>query len=93
MGGSIAKIGAQGLGVPVSRRRGTPFGTAVPTLKVATNTALAAAKPHWIDWDAMANPDAEAFAAKVFAVASGELACNEVHGDRGIAIFKDGVTL
>lgn len=73
--------------------RGTPFGTAVPTLKVATNTALAAAKPHWIDWDAMANPDAEAFAAKVFAVASGELACNEVHGDRGIAIFKDGVTL
>ena len=73
--------------------RGTPFGTAVPTLKVATNTALAAAKPHWIDWDAMANPDAEAFAAKVFAVASGEPACNEVHGDRGIAIFKDGVTL
>lgn len=46
-----------------------------------------------IDWDAMANPDAEAFAAKVFAVASGEPACNEVHGDRGIAIFKDGVTL
>ena len=35
----------------------------------------------------------EAFAAKVFAVASGEPACNEVHGDRGIAIFKDGVTL
>lgn len=73
--------------------RGTPFGTAVPTLKVATNTALAAAKPHWIDWDAMANPDAESFAAKVFAVASGEPVCNEVHGDRGIAIFKDGVTL
>ena len=41
----------------------------------------------------MAIADAEACAAKVFAVASGELACNEVHGDRGIAIFKDGVTL
>ena len=73
--------------------RGTPFGTVVPTLKVATNATLAAAKPHWIDWDAMTNPDTESFAAKVLAVASGEPARNETLGDRGIAIFKDGVTL
>ena len=73
--------------------RGTPFGTVVPTLKIATNSTLAASKPHWIDWDAMANPDAGAFAEKVFAVASGEPVCNEVHGAHGIAIFKDGVTL
>jgi len=73
--------------------RGTPFGTVVPTLKVASNSALAAAKPHWIDWDAMANPDVEAFAERVLAVASGEPARNETCGDRGIAIFKDGVTL
>ena len=73
--------------------RGTPFGTVAPTLKVATNSALAASKPQWIDWDAMANPDVGAFAEKVFAVASGEPARNEVRGDRGIAIFKDGVTL
>jgi altronate hydrolase len=73
--------------------RGTPFGTVVPTMKISTNTALAQAKPHWIDWDAMAHPDVEAFAAKVLEVASGAPARNEVENARGIAIFKDGVTL
>ena len=73
--------------------RGTPFGTVVPTMKISTNSALAANKPHWIDWDAMTNPDAEAFAKKVLAVAEGENAANERFGAREIAIFKDGVTL
>ena len=73
--------------------RGTPFGCVVPTLKIASNDALAAAKPNWIDWNAMSAPDVEAFARKVVAVASGEPAKNELAGDRGIAIFKDGVTL
>ena len=73
--------------------RGTPFGTVVPTVKIATSTDLATRKPHWIDWDAMANADVGAFAAKVLAIASGEPAANERAGDRGIAIFKDGVTL
>ena len=73
--------------------RGTPFGTVVPTLKIATNTALAKAKPHWVDWDAMAELDVEAFARKVLAVASGEPARNERNHAREIAIFKDGVTL
>ena len=73
--------------------RGTPFGTVVPTMKISTNSALAANKPHWIDWDAMANPDTEAFARKVLAVAEGEKAANERFGAREIAIFKDGVTL
>ena len=73
--------------------RGTPFGTVVPTMKIATNSALAEAKPHWIDWDAMADGDVGRFAAKVLAIASGEPAANERAGDHGIAIFKDGVTL
>ena len=74
--------------------RGTPFGCVVPTLKIASNTPLAQAKPNWIDWDAMANPDVDAFAAKILAVASGdERARNEAAGAQGIAIFKDGVTL
>ena len=73
--------------------RGTPFGCVVPTLKIASNDALAAAKPNWIDWNAMSAPDVDAFARKVVAVASGEPAKNELAGDRGIAIFKDGVTL
>ena len=73
--------------------RGTPFGTVVPTMKIATNTKLATDKAAWIDWDAMANPDTESFADKVLAVASGEPAANERFGAREIAIFKDGVTL
>ena len=73
--------------------RGTPFGCVVPTMKVATNDTLAAAKPNWIDWNAMSNPDVEDFAKKVLAVASGEKAKNEISGAQGIAIFKDGVTL
>ena len=74
--------------------RGTPFGCVVPTMKVATNDALARNKPSWIDWNAMSDPDVDAFAAKVMRVASGEeLARNEENGAQGIAIFKDGVTL
>jgi len=73
--------------------RGTPFGCVVPTVKVATNDALAADKPNWIDWNAMSCPDTEAFAAKVVSIASGEPARNETNSARGIAIFKDGVTL
>ena len=66
----------------------------MPTLKIASNSTLAQAKPNWIDWDAMANPDVESFAAKILAVASGdERALNEKTGAQGIAIFKDGVTL
>ena len=73
--------------------RGTPFGTVVPTVKIATNSALAAAKPHWIDWDAMSNGDVDAFARKVLAIAAGEPAANERTGNHGIAIWKDGVVL
>jgi len=74
--------------------RGTPFGTVVPTIKIATNTPLAQKKPNWIDYDAMANPEIETFAEFVIQVASGEkLTCNEKRHDQQIAIFKDGVTL
>jgi altronate hydrolase len=73
--------------------RGTPFGTVVPTMKISTNDELSRAKPHWIDWNAMSEPDTLAFARKVMDVASGESAANERFGAEGIAIFKDGVTL
>ena len=74
--------------------RGTPYGSVVPTLKIATNTLLAKNKPHWIDFDAMANGSMEDLADLVLKTASGEIqTCNEIHGHREIAIFKDGVTL
>ena len=81
--------------------RGTPFGTFVPTMKIATNSGLAARKPNWIDFNAGQLVDGvpmadllPAFVDKILAVASGdELARNEENDYREISIFKNGVTL
>ena len=80
--------------------RGTPFGTFVPTMKIATNPTLAARKPGWIDFSAGQLIEGRTmqqllpeFIDKVISVASGELARNEANGYREIAIFKNGVTL
>lgn len=80
--------------------RGTPFGSFVPTMKISTNSRLAAQKPSWIDFDAGVLVDGEPmdtlvrrFADYVLEVASGKLLNNEINGWRGIAIFKTGVTL
>jgi altronate hydrolase len=81
--------------------RGTPLGFPVPTIKISSNSDIAAKKPHWIDFDAgralsgvpMAQLEDELFAL-ILAVASGEQhANNERNGYREIAIWKDGVTL
>ena len=80
--------------------RGTPFGTFVPTLKIATHSELAQRKPHWIDFNA--GPLVEGvpmeellqqFIQLVIAIASGEQTLNERNGASEIAIFKTGVTL
>nr|WP_122012081.1 altronate dehydratase family protein [Maliibacterium massiliense] len=81
--------------------RGTPFGCPVPTVKVASNSALAAFKRGWIDFDAgpIAQGEplqaaAERFFQYIRSVASGQARTqSEKHGVREIAIFKDGVTL
>ncbi len=81
--------------------RGTPLGSPVPTLKIATNTQLADKKKRWIDFNAgkiLEGTPMESAAAELFelvrAIASGEKsAMNEVNDYREIAIFKDGVTL
>lgn len=81
--------------------RGTPFGTFVPTMKIATNSDLATRKANWIDFNAGQLIDGKRmdcllteFADKILAVASGEhLTRNEENGYREIAIFKNGVTL
>ncbi|MCQ2244658.1 MAG: altronate dehydratase family protein [Bacteroidaceae bacterium] len=80
--------------------RGTPFGTFIPTMKVATNSQLAAKKPNWVDFNAGQLVDGvdmptvlESFIDKVIAVANGEPAQNEKNGYREISIFKNGVTL
>lgn len=82
--------------------RGTPLGFPVPTLKVSSNSEIAAKKPHWIDFnaggllDGAATMDelADELFAKILDVASGGARTNnEVHGYREIAIWKSGVTL
>jgi altronate hydrolase len=80
--------------------RGTPLGAPVPTIKIASNSALARKKAAWIDFDAEAVLDGgmEALCSGlldlVIAVASGRRKTkNELNGYREIAIFKNGVTL
>ncbi|CCK10871.1 Altronate hydrolase [Cronobacter sakazakii 680] len=83
-----------------STGRGTPYGGFVPTVKIATNSELAAKKPHWIDFDAgqllhgTAMPQLlEMFVDKIVEIASGKQTCNEKNDFRELAIFKSGVTL
>lgn len=84
-----------------STGRGTPLGGPVPTIKIATNSELAANKKNWIDYDAgilLKNPDMDtaghAFFDYILEVASGNTqTCNERYGYREISILKDGVTL
>ena len=80
--------------------RGTPFGTFVPTMKIATNPTLAQRKPQWVDFSAGQLIEGRTmqelvpeFIDKVLAVASGEKARNEENDYREISIFKNGVTL
>ncbi|WP_442588270.1 UxaA family hydrolase [Pedobacter sp. AW31-3R] len=94
-------LGASGCHIVLfTTGRGTPFGSFIPTLKIATNSDLASRKPHWIDYNAgplaedKTFDDAlEEFVDKIIRVASGEKAHHEKSGFREIAIFKTGVTL
>ena len=77
--------------------RGTPVGSAVPTVKIATNHSLAERKAGWIDFDASPTLDGNSLEDELFdyviRVAEGEETKNEIHGYKEISIFKDGVTL
>lgn len=81
--------------------RGTPFGAPAPTMKLATNTPLAARKSGWIDFNAGVVADgtrtldeaAQDLMEQVLAVASGTQTKAEQKGFREISIFKDGVVL
>ncbi|WP_295482193.1 UxaA family hydrolase [uncultured Succinatimonas sp.] len=83
-----------------STGRGTPFATAIPTVKISTNTALFNKKQDWIDFNAGAIVDGESFDSLtdklldyVLAVASGKKTLSEKRGFHDIIIWKDGVTM
>ncbi len=79
--------------------RGTPLGFPAPTLKIASNSALAQRKAGWIDFDAGAVLDAgfdgaaDALLDLIAATASGAPTRAEINEERDIAIWKSGVTL
>lgn len=79
--------------------RGTPFGTFVPTIKIATNTELYENKKHWMDFNAGRLLDEEMdqvlldFIQFILDTASGLITKNEKNDTREVAIFKTGVTL
>jgi altronate hydrolase len=80
--------------------RGTPLGFPVPTVKIASNSALATRKPNWIDFDAGPAAEggdldalADALLARIVGIASGDRVRNEINDVREIAIWKGGVTL
>ena len=80
--------------------RGTPVGAPVPTVKVATNTALSQHKANWIDYNAgqllegkTMDEVSKDFFNYLLSVASGKETRNEINGYREISIFKDGVVL
>ncbi|MBQ9503599.1 MAG: altronate dehydratase [Lachnospiraceae bacterium] len=79
--------------------RGTPFASAVPTVKISSNSPLAGHKNNWIDFDAgrliegkSLDELGEELYREVLAVAGGKKVKSE-DGFRDLAIFKKGVTL
>lgn len=99
---SVTALSAAGAHLVIfTTGRGTPFGGPVPTMKVSTNSALAAKKKNWIDFNAGELVDGKTMEQltnelwqHIIAIASGEkTTLNEQYGLKEIAIFKDGVIL
>lgn len=79
--------------------RGTPLGSPVPTVKVASNDRISELKSGWIDFNAgrVLHEDVEKvtedFVKLIADTASGQQTKNEKNGYAEISLFKDGVIL
>lgn len=81
--------------------RGNPFGTAVPTVKISSNSKLYSRKKNWIDYNAgqllegnSFEEVTENFFQYILDIASGKIQTkNEEYGYKEISIFRDGVIL
>ncbi len=79
--------------------RGTPFASAVPTVKISSNSALAGKKHNWIDFDAgrlTSGKTLDELGMELFSYVRGVAAGKPVKSEKGFrdfAIFKKGVTL
>lgn len=99
---SVTALAASGCQIVLfTTGRGTPFGGPTPTMKIATNSALAKRKKNWIDFNAGTLVEdvemdelVDEFFDYIIEVASGSKKTNnEKFGFKEIAIFKDGVTM
>jgi altronate hydrolase len=97
---STALVAAGATVILFTTGRGTPLGFPAPTLKIATNSALAHKKSRWIDFDAGrlltgsgTDELADELLSLICSTASGESTRAEENGEREIAIWKRGVTL
>ncbi|MBB6637287.1 UxaA family hydrolase [Cohnella thailandensis] len=99
---SVTALSASGAHIVLfTTGRGTPFGGPVPTVKLSTNSELAARKKNWIDYNAGQLLEGKTMAELtdelwdyLLELASGDRRThNETNGFREIAIFKDGVIL
>ena len=95
---ALAAAGAQI--VLFTTGRGTPFASPVPTVKIATNSALSDKKSNWIDFNAgvlVEGASMEEVAGQfydyIIEVASGRNVVSELAGFHDMAIWKRGVTL
>ena len=81
--------------------RGNPLGTAIPTIKIASNSNLYRRKGNWMDFNAGSvlehgsmDQAAQELWELVLDVASGRRHTrNEENNDREVMFFKDGVIL
>lgn len=80
--------------------RGTPLGSVVPTVKIATNRQLAQNKKNWIDFDASKILNEDKYKVRdelidyIISLSNGDIKTkNEINNYNEIAIFKNGVTL
>lgn len=80
-----------------STGRGTPLGSIVPVIKIASNNALAKKKKNWIDVNAgeiLGDGDiTEYLIGRIIEVANGVKTQSEINGCIDFAVFKNGVTL
>lgn len=99
---SISNMTASGAHIILfTTGRGTPFGTAAPTVKISSNTELATKKAGWVDFNAGPLLDGvpmdslrDDLYEYIRALASGEITTkSEQTGAREFTIFKTGVTL
>lgn len=99
---AVTNLAAAGVHITLfTTGRGTPLGSPVPCLKVATNSDLFNRKSNWIDFNAgkvlegvSMYTAAEELLRQIIDTASNRrLTRSEEHNYRDIAIFKSGVTL